>query len=140
MPDLARIPRERWHDVLAPLTPSARDWAVKSQRSTELVVEAMQVAWEIKDLERERRLQLRKAAARETPLPAPGARGAPRRSRQVNIRLYERDYRRLGRAAALLGATPTELARNFVVRGTARVLDEDDRLRAQPDKDGRAQP
>jgi hypothetical protein len=50
----------------------------------------------------------------------------------VNARLFERDFLRLQQAAVLLGVRPSELARTFVVRGTARVLDEHERSRRQP--------
>jgi hypothetical protein len=49
----------------------------------------------------------------------------------VNVRLYERDFARLERAAELFGARPTELARSFIVSGTARTLTDARQTRAR---------
>jgi len=137
VPDLARVPRGRWRELLTPINRFAREaalWRFRlelGQDELDQWFEAFKVIGEIADEAGQHRRRLRRAAeAMPAGAPAPVARPSPTRDRQVNVRLYERDFGRLERAAALLGATPTELARTFVVRGTTRVLEEDETRRS----------
>ncbi len=49
--------------------------------------------------------------------------------RQVDVRLRERDFRTLARAADMEGTTPGVLARSLVIRGATRLLIEEDSQR-----------
>jgi hypothetical protein len=125
MPDLAKIPKDRWRDALAPLRPAFRDGAVRRLRDPGEQFDAMLIAGDCARADDEVRNDMRRAAmGAGFRAPAPDARPGPSRSRSVNVRLYPRDYARLARAAELMAATPTELARMLIVRGTARVLEE----------------
>ncbi len=125
MPDLARIPKERWKEALAPFSSIARDSAVRALPDPKERFDAMLIAGDCAREDAETRARMGQATSHvRVPAPAPEARPGPRRSRQVNVRLYPRDFARLAAAAAVLGATPTELARILIVRGTARVLEE----------------
>jgi len=125
MPDLARIPKERWREALAPFSPIARRNAVRTLRDPKEQFDAMLIAGDCAKADAEARARMGRATEDvRIPAPAPEARRGPRRTHQVNVRLYPRDFDRLARAAGVLAATPTELARILIVRGTARVLDE----------------
>ena len=131
LPDLAQIPRARWRAALAPLSPMARDWCLR-QQPFRIFEGAYELVWELNAEDRRRRRAMRKAADGTDAVPAPASGGGHRRVRQVNARLYDRDYHRLQTAARLLGARPAELARTFIVRGTARVLEEHESPRPRP--------
>jgi hypothetical protein len=115
IPDLRRIPRERWPEMLGQLSDRAGRLATSGMTSQEEMVAAME-AW----------LAAWKPTKRALPprLPPAPARRPPRRARQVNVRLYARDAEALADAARLAGATPTELARWFIVSGSRRMVDE----------------
>jgi hypothetical protein len=58
-------------------------------------------------------------------LPTPaGGHAAGRSTTQVSIRLRRDDHARLTRAAAAVGLRPTTLARELVLDGAARILQE----------------
>src|SRR5436190_17785630 len=78
MPDLARIPKERWLEALAPFSQIARGNAVRALRDPKEQFDAMLIAGDCAKADAE------------------------------------------ARAAGVLAATPTELARILIVRGTAR--------------------
>lgn len=137
VPDLARVPRGRWRELLTPINRFARQEALSRFRLSigqgELGewFEAFLLVGDLAKEDGRHRRRLRRAAeAMPGGGPVPAARPSPTRDRQVNVRLYARDFGRLERAARLLGATPTELARTFVVRGTTRVLEEDETRRS----------
>jgi hypothetical protein len=67
------------------------------------------------------------AAHRGASVPSPDDPGlTPIRGRwrQVNVRLSGLEWQELSRAADLVGARPTQLARIFIVSGTRRALHE----------------
>lgn len=115
VPDLARILRGRWRQVLAPVSEDVLRQAIGGLRSTKEVAAAME-AW----------LATPRRVPRATPVspPAGDPRRPPRRAKQVNVRLYQRDASALSEAARLAGATPTELARWFIVSGSRRMVSE----------------
>src|SRR5436305_8608238 len=132
IPDLARIPKERWREALARFSPLARDEAVRKLRDPREHFDALLIAGECNTADEEARARMSRATEDvRVRVPVPEARPSPRRIRQVNVRLYARDFESLARAARVLGTTPTELARILIVRGTRRVLEEAT-PRAQP--------
>ena len=58
-------------------------------------------------------------------VPVPGAMRS-RAGRQVNVRLAEHEHEALQRAAAVLGARPSQVVRMLVLNGVRRVLAEHD--------------
>lgn len=123
IPDLSRIDRDRWPEVLTSLSPEMAERAVYAVPAIDQRVEALDV-WLT--------LPPRPEPERRLPrfVPPPRARRRPHRVRQVNVRLYRRDFRALEEAAKLAGTTPTELARWFIVSGSRRMAYEE---RAQRD-------
>ncbi len=122
VPDLDRIPRERWREVLIPLRHRTRQIAMAGTQK-DFVAAAQLVGGlliEVGDSG---------ARARDAPPPglpegAPPSRGA---SRQVNFRLGPDAHERLLEAARLFEMRPSALARLLTVRGVDRALYEERR-------------
>ena len=131
LPDLPRIPRAQWRAALAPLGPMARERCLR-QQPLEIYMPVFELICQLDAEDVRRRRAMRRAALATDAVPTPSAGAGHRRVRQVNARLFERDFLRLQQAAGLLGVRPSELARTFIVRGTARVLEEHERSRRQP--------
>ena len=68
--------------------------------------------------------EVARTVAESVAIPAPEAAWRSRKGVQVNVRLNRADHQRLVEAAALMGATPTQMARIFIVNGTRRALRE----------------
>lgn len=130
VPDLRRIPRERWRDALRDASPVARRQAAATVSVPEDVAPVLAMIGEL-DAEgptvgapdpsgaTER---LAYPAALPVPTrPRPG-RAAPR---QVTFRLGDVAYADLARAADLVEVTPTTLARLLTVRGVRGMLAEE---------------
>ena len=123
MPDLARIPRERWVEVLRQTHPSVREKASQTLGEIALMGEANRIAWRILAEENARKQAARASIA--FPAPLPGA-AVPRRTRfkQVNFRLTRAQYDDLCEAASIIGMKPTALARMLAIRGATQMLAE----------------
>lgn len=110
VPDLARIPRRRWYDALAPLPPLVRrlssENAVAHAEFTSLF--ALWGKLELDDAARGERVRAAVGRAPSWPEPPPPPR---RRGRQVNVSLGEEDTERL-----------------LIVHGAKRMLEEHGRL------------
>lgn len=129
VPDLARIPRQRWYDALAPLPALVRRLASENEVA-HAEFSSLIALWGKLELDDAARGQRVRAAAGRVPSwpeppPAPPLR---RRGRQVNVRLGEEDTERLGRAARIFGTSSTQLARMLIVHGAKRMLEEHARL------------
>jgi hypothetical protein len=123
IPDLARIPREHWVEVLRRAHPVAAMYAhfdlPDDQHMEALLVrtEAMLAG------------PIRETVAPEVvayPPALPGARVPPARGsdRQVNFRLAPPVFAELERAAEIVRMRPTSLARLLVMRGVTQILQE----------------
>jgi hypothetical protein len=123
IPDLAKIPRERWEEVLRQTHPSIREKASQTLGELKLMTEANTIGWRILDEERARAKAARTVVAFPTPLP--GA-TVPKRTRykQVNIRLPPARYEDLCEAATIIGMKPTALVRLLTIRGVTQMLAE----------------
>lgn len=120
VPDLARINRRRWPEVLQPLSQQDRMAAALHplvpdgaafELAKRLPPAASEAAW---------------AAVSGSPgIPVPGAK-APPAGRQVNVRLPDDDWQAVQRAAHVLGLRPAQLTRMLVCTGVRRVLAEHD--------------
>jgi hypothetical protein len=123
MPNLQKIPTERWEAALRPLSSWARYVAAGNAGNLGEMRHAQRIAVELdlRDLER-RRLALEASAP--PPPPAVERAGSRRRTRQVNFRITPDEYRDLSRAALQYGVTCPTLARMLTVRGVRRALDE----------------
>jgi hypothetical protein len=123
IPDLARIPRERWEEVLRQTHPTVREHASRALDELKLVAEANVIGWRIRDEELARAKAARKVVA--FPAPLPGA-VVPKRTRykQVNIRLPPARYEDLCEAASIIGMRPTALVRMLTIRGVTQILAE----------------
>jgi hypothetical protein len=128
VPDLRRIPRERWFEVLAPLEPEARHVAANTAPGSAFEIWALLGKLELHDGQRNERLR---RAERPRSLEAPTWRPGPKRGRQVNIRLYGRDHAALVQALRWSALGPRSWRRTFVVRGARRVLYEQRRMDAE---------
>ena len=120
VPELARISSDRWPQVLIPLAEALRTEAVLDRRiDTESAFALLrrlppppsELAW--------------RAARAGQSVPVPEA-PRPAKSRQVNVRLQPHEHESLQRAAAVLGARPSQVVRMLVVNGVRRVLAEHD--------------
>jgi hypothetical protein len=120
IPDLDRIPQERWREVLAPLRRGTRRVAMSGTqrdfRSAAILVGEL--------LADDGRVDL--GAPPAMPTGAPPAREA---GRQVNFRLGATEHDRLVAAARLFAMRPATLARVLTVRGVDRALYEERRDR-----------
>ena len=128
VPDLKRLPQERWGEVLTPLRAAARQIAVNTVATQADVVAAMALVGELLLAD-----GLARAGAQAAPPPMPAGEPPARgRGRQVNFRLGPREHARLVEAARLFGMRPTVLARVLTVRGVDRALYEERRDRPPP--------
>ena len=119
VPDLHRTDPARWHELLAPLSPAARQAAIHTAATPDEVRKAWELAGVLQLEDGERRDRLRRAAREAPSLAAPAARPrATLAGRQVNVRLRHRDFAALTEAAALLDIKPTQLARTFIINGS----------------------
>jgi hypothetical protein len=124
IPDLSRIPREHWLEVLRRTHPEAARYAHwdlpdSEQREATLVAAEAWLAGPI-----EERVPPEAVAY---PPALPGARvpaPAGRRDRQVNFRLAPPEFAALERAARLVHMRPTALARLLVTRGVDQIVRE----------------
>src|SRR4051794_24215980 len=91
IPDLSKIPRERWEEVLRKAHASVRERASLTLEDPARIVEANTLGWRIDAEEHARRKAARKVVASLAPLP--GA-DVPKRTRykQVNFRLTRQQY------------------------------------------------
>jgi hypothetical protein len=120
VPDLKRIPRERWPDALALVSSEAR--AVAGQAflgDPEATMYIVQLDLELPPARW-------KPATPAPSIPAARVRGAGggEFGRQLNVRLRPDDHEALARAARLFAMTPTQLARTFIVDGARQALAE----------------
>lgn len=123
IPDLARIPKERWREALAPLPHPVRRRATRTVDYADISAALVAVAQ--LELEDAARMGRSLEVSPRLPVPDPGPRPTrPLTSRQVNLRLGPDSYDRLARAASLHGCRPTELARVLTMRGVSRMLAE----------------
>jgi hypothetical protein len=122
IPDLCRLPRERWREALRPLSPFTRGLAAAGVATSDDAYAALALVGELSvegpDVPLVPRMPARAAA------PAP--RGA---SRQVNFRLGPEEHARLVRAARAYGMRPGAFARVLAVRGVDAALYEERRDR-----------
>ncbi len=122
IPDLDRIPQDRWREVLAPLSHSTRQIA-KAGTQSDVVAASILVG--------ELLLDDGDARDRAVSAPPPGMPGGvpPARGpgRQVNFRLGADEFARLAETARLFAMRPTTLARVLTVRGVDRALSEHQR-------------
>lgn len=119
VPDLDRIPQERWREVLAPLRRATRQWAAAGTQSD--VVAATILVSQLADADSAARHRAVSAPPPGMPAGAPPARGA---GRQVNFRLGPDEFERVAEAARLFAMRPTTLARVLTMRGVDRALYE----------------
>lgn len=130
VPDLRRIPQDRWLEVLRPLPRRVRMKASHTA-PTRAVSDVLILigGLDLEDAEREH--AAREAARRSPDVPAPSVepvRSAERRwGRQISMRISDEQFEKLQRAASHLGLTHTQCARMFVLNGSARVVYELDR-------------
>ena len=127
VPDFAKIPRDRWREVMGTIPEALRYPAVQGLG---LPIDDLVALGELamsdlppapSDVARE---QVR---AKPRLAPAPAADTFRRANRQVNFRLTESEYLDLATAAELIGTTPTQLAGMLVRNGVRRVLEEANR-------------
>ena len=132
LPDLSRIPQSRWAEVLRDLRTERARMLAAGKVPYELIGPARVAAMEATLYHGGIRNAASSAAGAPLGLPHEAINAPPevdppaeRPARlQINFRLSRRDHRGLAEAAWLVGATPTQLARKFVVSGVERVLIE----------------
>jgi hypothetical protein len=124
VPHLGRIPRSRWRQALRPLSHPARKSALSSVASPQEASQLLVLLAELEIEDGQRRRRLMATAERPPTIPAPAAAPRSLAGRQVNVRLAHSDFDRLANAAELLGSTPTQLARGFIITGANRLLYE----------------
>lgn len=117
IPDLARLPREQWREVMRPLSPFTRQLARGGARTQE---EAIAVGILIGQLS----VEDPPVGVHAPPakLPEGAAPPARVRGRQVSFRLGPDEHARLLEAARTYGMRPAVLARLLTVRGVDRAL------------------
>jgi hypothetical protein len=123
IPDLARIPREHWLDVLRRTHPEAAryaHWNLPGSEQGEAMLEATR-ALLAGPIEETVPLE---AVVYPPALPGTGVPAGGRRDRQVNFRLAPPVFGELERAARLVHMRPTALARLLVTRGVDQILRE----------------
>ena len=125
VPDLSRIPEERWAEVLLPLTERERSDAVYNH----LLGARIHRAVALRDALPSGFVASvgRDSLSEGTAIPAPTPARTPG-SRQLNLRISPEQYARLEQAAAQLGEKPTVLARLLVVNGVNRIFADHARL------------
>lgn len=117
IPDLARLPRERWLEALRPLRPFTRQLARNTARTQEEVIAAGILIGRLL-------VEDRPVGMLPPPPRLPGAADPPSRSpsRQVSFRLGPEEHARLLEAARAYGMRPAVLARLLTVRGVDGAL------------------
>lgn len=129
VPDLAQVPRDRWLDTLRSASPRARRVAANTVALPDVPV-VMQLCGRLEVEDPGQPIAGAELSARiawPTPLPSPTVPLERRRNRAVTFRLSPMGYDDLARAAELIDAAPTTLARLLVVRGVRGLLREDER-------------
>lgn len=126
IPDLNVLPRERWLEVLRPLSFWPRRHAIDGVRTMEDSRAATQISGQLMLEGRAAAGKRFDSAPPRMPAGEPPARGG---SRQVNFRLGPDEHARLAEAAKLFAMRPTTLARTLTMRGVARALYEERRER-----------
>lgn len=117
IPDLGRLPQERWREVMRPLGAYTRQLARGSVRTQ---AEAIAAGILIGDLIlQDRPVGVLPPPSKPPDCPDPPSRG---RSRQVSFRLGPDEHERLLEAARAYGMRPAVLARLLTVRGVNRAL------------------
>lgn len=131
IPDLPKIPRERWRAVLEQTHPSVRQYAIRTARVVDLAAGALADRLVVEIQRVERAARERHAAAAQSPQPVPTPRASRERrrrySRQIGFRLTPDEHADLARAAETLSLRPAQVARMLVVRGVHQVLREAER-------------
>ena len=127
VPDLRRIPRAQWRDVLSPLSPLTRRLSMGSAGSLAAVRDAMCLVGELILSDGVPSQQRPLGMPPRMPAADPPPRGATRR--QVSFRLGPDEYARLEEVAELFALRPAALARMLTVRGVERTLYEERRDR-----------
>lgn len=137
IPRLDRVPKERWRELLAPLSDRDRRWAAtryyeRPDCTDDDYDEALVIVMDlwINDGKRE------DAVHGTVPsLPEPGEAGdlkhRPRRAKQVGFRLGPGDHQSLTEAAELFGMRPATLARVLTIRGVHAALSKERILRSE---------
>ena len=126
IPDLGRLPQERWREVLAPLRHGTRQAA---KCTVHTVADAQAAGILVGELLLQDGTAVARAEAAPPPRMPAGALPARGSSRQLNYRLSAHEHARLLEAARLFGMRPTTLARVLTVRGVDRALYEERRDR-----------
>lgn len=126
IPDLARLPQERWREVLAPLRHGTRQAAKCTVHTVADAQAAGILVGELLLHDGAIAARAEAAAPPRMPAGAPPARGS---GRQLNYRLSADEHARLLEAARLFGMRATTLARLLTVRGVDRALYEERRDR-----------
>jgi hypothetical protein len=119
VPDLDRIPKERWREVLAPLRHATRQWA-KAATQSDVVAAGILVG----ELSQEDGAARHRAVSAPPPGMPAGAALARGPGHQVNFRIGHDEFERLAEAARLFAMRPTTLARVLTMRGVERALYE----------------
>jgi hypothetical protein len=124
IPDLARLPRERWRAALRPLGGLTRQLSAASVATPADARAAMVLVGELL-------LEGRPPGALPAAPRMPSGAAAPARgsSRQVNFRLGPEEHARLVEAARAYGMRPGTFARVLTVRGVDAALYEERRAR-----------
>ena len=119
IPDLRRLPQERWREVLKPLRPFNRRRAVASAATPADASAALALVGGLM-------LEDPPPGALPPATPMPGQVPAPQRgsSRQVNFRLGPEEHSRLVEAALVYGLRPGTFARLLTVRGVDAAMYE----------------
>jgi hypothetical protein len=123
IPDLARIPREHWMEVLRRTHPAAArhahwDLPDNEQQAATLIATEAWLAGPIEET------VAPEAAAYPPPLPSPRLAVSGEQVRQVNFRLEPPVFGELEHAARIVHMRPTALARLLVTRGVTQILQE----------------
>ncbi len=130
LPDLARIPEDRWKEVLRPLSQATRRAAVNTVRTPQDAGKALTLVGALMLEDARSPAPLTDALSEPPRLPAPAARPVSSlQGRQVNVRLRRSDFAALRRAAEVVDMAPTQLARVFIINGSRRLLYERRRQR-----------
>lgn len=125
IPDLSRLARERWREVLTPLSPYTRQLAKATVGSIPDALAANELVGDLIVSAPPPSL-----AAAPPPMPRAVADPPARGSRhQVNFRLTADEHARLTQVARTFGMRPGPLARLLTVRGVERALYEERRDR-----------
>jgi hypothetical protein len=124
IPDLSRIPREHWMEVLRRAHPHAAQYAHWDLPDAEQM-EALLIITEARLAGPIRETVPPEAVAYPPSLPGAGVRSGTRQAdRQVNFRLAPPVFEELEHAAKVVHMRPTALARLLVTRGVTQILRE----------------